>query len=139
MGFLESEKAFKLAKIILIFIHSVLLLSLLIYLFYFVVMLVTLPSDNPEVDLETEYHLIITFTTVTIIFEIFGLIGIIYENKCILILFILVSSLVVIINTLKRGFGYGLLGVVITFLTGYYYHMIGKFQQTDPALASTHG
>ena len=132
MALLESEKAFILVKLFLIVFHILILVSLIIYLIYYIIILVNLdPKQQSYNDLEAEYHLIIIFTSTSILFEIFGLIGIVLENKCILILFILLSGLVVIINTLSRGFGYGLIGVVVTFMTGYYAYMCGRYHKNQ--------
>lgn len=132
MALLESEKAFVLVKLFLLFFHSLILVSLLVYVIYYIVLLVQLdPKQKGYNDLEAEYQLIVVFTLISILFEIFGLMGIILEHKCILIAFVVLSSLAVIVNTLHRGFGYGLIGVIVTFVTGYYTHMIGRYHKNQ--------
>jgi hypothetical protein len=63
--------------------------------------------------------------------EIIGLVGIIKENQCIVITFFVFSILGVIVNMFSCGIGSGLIGLVVTILTGVYAYKIVKYEKQN--------
>jgi len=61
---------------------------------------------------------------VSLVFTIIGLIGIIKENKCVVITITVFSALCVIAQFIKGDIGSVIVNLVITVLTGIYAYMI---------------
>ncbi len=63
---------------------------------------------------------------VSLVFEIIGLIGIIKENKCIVITITISSAIGVIAHFIKGDISLAIVSLAITVLTGIYAYMIVK-------------
>ncbi len=62
----------------------------------------------------------------SLVFAIIGLIGVIKENKCIVITITVLSAIGVIAHFVKGDFGSAIVSLAITVLTGIYAYMIMK-------------
>jgi hypothetical protein len=66
------------------------------------------------------------FLSLSLILQIIGLIGIIIENKFIVIIYLSLALIKVIFDIMRYGFGYGLIIFVIALLTAIYASMLVK-------------
>ncbi len=74
--------------------------------------------------IEMLFTVAIIIFAVSLVFVIIGLIGIIKENKCIVITITVFSALGVIAQFIKGDIGSAIVNSGITILTGIYAHMI---------------
>ncbi len=76
--------------------------------------------------IETLLTIAIIIFAVTLVFAIIGLIGVIKENKCIVITITVFSALGVITHFIKGDIGSAIGSLAVTVLTGIYAYMIVK-------------
>jgi len=76
--------------------------------------------------IETIFTVAIIVSAVSLVFSIIGLIGVIKENKCIVITITVFSALGVITHIVKGDIGSVIVSLAVTVLTGIYAYMIVK-------------
>ena len=77
------------------------------------------------------FTITIIVSAVSLVFSIIGLIGVIKENKCIVITITVFSALGVIAHFIKGDIGSAIGGLAVTVLTGIYAYMIVKKKENN--------
>ncbi len=76
--------------------------------------------------IEMVLTVVIIIFAISLVFSIIGLIGVIKENKCIVITITVLSAIGVIIHLIKGDIGSTIVSLAVTVLTGIYAYMIMK-------------
>jgi uncharacterized membrane protein YjjP (DUF1212 family) len=75
----------------------------------------------------------LVITAGSFVIQVIGLVGVIKENRCVVITITVLSAIGVVCSFISGGIGGGILGVLVTGLMGFYAYLIVQKEKKNPS------